>query len=100
FGLAAVKNVGRTAIDSIIAAHKQVGRFRSIFEFCEKVDLRLLNKRVMESLIKSGAMDAFGNRAQIMAVLDKAMERAPKTRHHAEKGQHGLFGGLRRDEPS
>jgi len=100
FGLAAVKNVGRTAIDSIIAARKQVARFRSIFEFCEKVDLRLLNKRVMESLIKSGAMDAFGNRAQIMAVLDKAMERAQKSQRDAEMGQHGLFGVFREDEPA
>jgi DNA polymerase-3 subunit alpha len=92
FGLAAVKNVGRNAIESIIAARKEVGRFKSIFEFCEKVDLRLLNRRVIESLIKAGAMDAFGNRAQLMAVLDKAMERAQKTQRDAEMGQHGLFG--------
>jgi DNA polymerase-3 subunit alpha len=100
FGLAAVKNVGRTAIDSIVAARNQVGRFRSIFEFCEKVDLRLLNKRVMESLIKSGALDAFGNRAQLMTVLDKAMERAQKSQRDAEMGQHGLFGVFQAEEPS
>jgi DNA polymerase-3 subunit alpha len=99
FGLAAVKNVGRTAIESIVAARKEVGRFRSIFEFCEKVDLRLLNKRVMESLIKSGALDAFGNRAQLMTVLDKAMERAQKSQRDAEMGQHGLF-GVFQEEPS
>src|SRR5947209_4346606 len=52
FGLAAVKNVGRNAIESIVQARKEVGSFRSIYEFCEKVDLRLLNKRVIESLIK------------------------------------------------
>ncbi len=92
FGLAAVKNVGRTAIESILAARKEPGRFRSIYEFCEKVDLRLLNKRVVESLIKSGAMDAFGHRSQIMAVLDKAIERAQKSQRDAESGQHGLFG--------
>jgi DNA polymerase-3 subunit alpha len=92
FGLAAVKNVGRNAIDSIIAARKEIGRFSSIFEFCEKVDLRLLNRRVLESLIKSGAMDAFGYRSQLMAVLDKAMERAQKAQRDAELGQHGLFG--------
>ncbi|HLJ29902.1 MAG TPA: DNA polymerase III subunit alpha [Candidatus Angelobacter sp.] len=92
FGLAAVKNVGRTAIESIVVARKEVGRFRSIFEFCDKVDLRLLNKRVMESLIKSGALDAFGKRAQLMTVLDKAMERAQKSQRDAEMGQHGLFG--------
>jgi DNA polymerase-3 subunit alpha len=92
FGLAAVKNVGRNAIESITNARKESGRFHSIFEFCEKVDLRLLNRRVLESLIKSGAMDALGNRAQLMAVLDKAMERGQKTQRDAELGQHGLFG--------
>src|SRR5271167_4345590 len=92
FGLAAVKNVGRNAIDSIIAARKELGRFQSIFEFCEKVDLRLLNKRVIESLIKSGAMDSLGKRSQLMAILDRAMERAQKTQRDAESGQHGLFG--------
>jgi DNA polymerase-3 subunit alpha len=97
FGLAAVKNVGRTAIESITAARKKIGRFHSIFEFCEKVDLRLLNRRVLESLIKSGAMDALGNRAQVMAVLDKAMERAQKTQRDAELGQHGLFGVFEQD---
>src|SRR5260370_27119242 len=97
FGLAAVKNVGRNAIDSIVAARKEIGRFASIFEFCEKVDLRLLNRRVIESLIKAGAMDTLGNRAQLMAVLDKAMERAQKTQRDAELGQHGLFGVFEQD---
>src|SRR5579864_1782407 len=92
FGLAAVKNVGQNAIESIVAGRKELGRFRSIFQFCEKVDLRLLNKRVLESLIKSGAMDSLGRRAQIIEVLDKAIERAQKTQRDAESGQHGLFG--------
>jgi DNA polymerase III subunit alpha len=92
FGLAAVKNVGHNGIESILAARGQVGRFRSIYCFCEKVDLRLLNKRVLESLIKSGAMDSLGHRAQLMAVLDKAIEHAQKTQRDAESGQHGLFG--------
>jgi DNA polymerase-3 subunit alpha len=92
FGLAAVKNVGGNAIDSIVAARQKLGRFSSIFEFCENVDLRLLNKRVLESLIKSGAMDSLGRRSQLMAVLDRAMERAQKAQRDAESGQHGLFG--------
>ncbi|HYJ46354.1 MAG TPA: DNA polymerase III subunit alpha, partial [Pyrinomonadaceae bacterium] len=92
FGLAAVKNVGANAIESIVAARKKLGRFGSIFEFCENVDLRLLNKRVLESLIKSGAMDPLGRRAQLFAVLDKAMERAQKAQRDVESGQHGLFG--------
>jgi len=92
FGLAAVKNVGHNAIESIIAGRTKLGRFSSIYEFCEKVDLRLLNKRVLESLIKSGAMDSLGRRGQLMAVLDKAIEGAQKTQRDAESGQHGLFG--------
>src|SRR5215510_9105410 len=92
FGLAAVKNVGRNAIEFITSARKELGRYRDIFEFCEKVDLRLMNKRVLESFIKAGAMDEFGNRAQLMSVLDKAIERGQKAQRDAELGQHGLFG--------
>ncbi|HEY6765962.1 MAG TPA: DNA polymerase III subunit alpha, partial [Candidatus Sulfotelmatobacter sp.] len=92
FGLAAVKNVGGNAIESIVAARKKLGRFKSIFEFCENVDLRLLNKRVLESLVKSGAMDSLGRRSQLMEVLDRAMDRAQKAQRDAESGQHGLFG--------
>jgi DNA polymerase III subunit alpha len=98
FGLAAVKNVGGNAIESIVAARKKLDRFKSIFEFCEHVDLRLLNKRVLESLIKSGAMDSFGPRAQLMAVLDKAMEQGQKVQRDAEFGQHGLFGVFQQEE--
>jgi DNA polymerase-3 subunit alpha len=98
FGLAAVKNVGGNAIESIVAARKRLGRFKSIYEFCENVDLRLLNKRVLESLIKSGAMDSLGRRAQVMAVLDRAMERAQKAQRDVESGQHGLFGVFQEEE--
>src|SRR5438445_54703 len=98
FGLAAVKNVGHNAIESIVVARKELGRFKSIYEFCEKVDLRLLNKRVLESLIKSGAMDSLGRRAQLMAVLDRAMDHAQKTQRDAESGQHGLFGVFQQEE--
>jgi DNA polymerase-3 subunit alpha len=91
FGLAAVKNVGHGAIESIVLGRKKE-KYTSIFQFCENVDLRLLNKRVLESLVKAGAMDSFGHRSQIMAVLDKAIERAQKSQRDAEAGQHGLFG--------
>jgi DNA polymerase-3 subunit alpha len=100
FGLAAVKNVGHYAIESIMAGRKELGRYSSIYEFCEKVDLRLLNKRVLESLIKSGAMDGLGRRAQLMAVLDRAIEGAQKTQRDAESGQHGLFGVFQEEEAS
>ncbi len=103
FGLAAIKNVGHNAIESIIAARgalqneaagKGSGKvgFASLWDFCERVDLRLLNKRVLESLIKAGAMDAFGHRAEVTAALDKAMERAQKAQRDQASGQHGLFG--------
>ncbi len=98
FGLAAVKNVGGNAIESIVAARKKLGSFKSIYEFCENVDLRLLNKRVLESLIKSGAMDSLGRRSQLMTVLDRAMERAQKTQRDVESGQHGLFGVFQQEE--
>jgi DNA polymerase-3 subunit alpha len=98
FGLAAVKNVGHNAIESILKARKETGSFTSIFQFCEKVDLRLLNKRVIESLIKSGAMDALGRRAQLMAVADHAIEHAQKSQRDAALGQHGLFGVFQQDE--
>ncbi len=99
FGLGAVKNVGQHAIESIVAARKEIGQFSSIFQFCEKVDLRLLNKRVLESLIKSGAMDELGRRAQLMAVVDNAMESAAKAQRDSAMGQHGLFGVFADDQP-
>jgi DNA polymerase-3 subunit alpha len=98
FGLAAVKNVGGNAIESILKARTELasdapgGRFKSLWEFCEKVDLRLMNKRVIESLIKAGALDSLGTRGQLMAAVDKAMERAQKAQRDAEQGQSGLFG--------
>ncbi len=97
FGLAAIKNVGHNAIESVLSARAALqaegkAGFTSLWEFCEKVDLRLMNKRVLESLIKAGAMDCFGKRAAVMAALDGAMERAQKAQKDIAAGQHGLFG--------
>jgi DNA polymerase-3 subunit alpha len=96
FGLTAIKNVGGNAIESILVARRGLEaegkNFTSIWEFCEKVDLRLMNKRVIESLIKAGALDSMGTRAQLTAVVDRAIERAQKAQKDAEHGQHGLFG--------
>jgi DNA polymerase-3 subunit alpha len=92
FGLTAIKNVGAAAIESVLEARRKLGRFDSLFEFCENVDLRLLNKRVIESLIKAGAMDSLGvRRAQLMAALDRAMELGQKRQRETASGQHGLF---------
>ena len=93
FGLAAVKNVGGNAIESIKKAREELGgRFRSFWEFCEKVDLRVMNKRVIESLIKAGALDSLGKRGPLYAAVDKAMERAQKAQRDEAHGQTGLFG--------
>jgi DNA polymerase-3 subunit alpha len=96
FGLTAIKNVGRNAIDSILAARDELKKegksFASFWEFCEKIDLRLMNKRVIESLIKAGALDSFGTRGALMAAVDKAIERAQKAQRDEAAGQAGLFG--------
>ncbi len=103
FGLSGVKNVGRNAIDSIVQARgadKQEGSaFTSFWDFCERIDLRVMNKRVLESLIKSGALDCFGPRAALIAAIDKAIERAQKSQRDTAAGQHGLF-GLFNDAPA
>ena len=94
FGLTAIKNVGDAAIVSVLEARNKLGRFDNLFQFCEHVDLRLLNKRVIESLIKAGAADSLGvRRSQLLAVLDRAMEWGQRRQRVAESGQHGLFGG-------
>ena len=93
FGLAAVKNVGGNAIESVIKGRTEAGgRFKDLWEFCEKVDLRVMNKRVIESLIKAGALDSLGKRGPLFAGIDKAMESAQKAQKDAAQGQGGLFG--------
>ncbi len=94
FGLTAIKNVGEAAIESVLAARGKLGRFDTLVQFCENVDLRLLNKRVIESLIKAGAFDSLGaRRAQHTAVLDRSMELGQKRQRETSSGQHGLFMG-------
>jgi DNA polymerase-3 subunit alpha len=94
FGLCAIKNVGENTVTGILQARETLGRFTSVFQFCEAIDTRLLNKRVLESLIRSGAMDGLGaHRAQMMAVIDSVVDRAQKLQRAREAGQHGLFGG-------
>ncbi|WIW71708.1 DNA polymerase III subunit alpha [Anaerosinus gibii] len=93
FGMAAVKNVGENAIESIIKAREKEDRFTSLVDFCTRVDMRVVNKRVIESLIKCGAFDSQGaKRSQLLAVLDKAVEAAGSRQRDAASGQIGLFG--------
>jgi len=94
FGLAAVKNVGEGAIESIIAARKEQ-KLASIYDFCERVDLRRVNKRVLESLIKSGAFDAAGEkRACLYAALEDIMEYGQQLQREKNDPQMGLFSDL------
>jgi DNA polymerase-3 subunit alpha len=94
FGLTAIKNVGENTVKGILAARETLGRFTNFFEFCESVDSRLMNKRVLESLVRAGALDGLGaHRGQMISVIDRAIERAQKLQRAKESGQHGLFGG-------
>ena len=103
FGLGAIRGVGRSAIDSILAARAQGGPFTSLFDFCRRVDLRLNHKRVIEGLIGAGAFDDFGHRARLLAGLDAAWAEAHLRQREAEIGQVSLFGeadaGAPRPEP-
>jgi DNA polymerase-3 subunit alpha len=93
FGLAAIKNVGETAIESIVQVRQEGGgAFASLTDFCARVDLRLLNRRVLESLIKAGAFDGGGaTRAALLAGLDQAMETGQRRQRDREEGQASLF---------
>jgi DNA polymerase-3 subunit alpha len=93
FGLGGIRNVGRTAIDSIITARKKDGPFRSLYDLCERIDLRICNKRVLEALIHAGAMDSLGgHRAQLAAALDVAIREASLRQEDLITGQASLFG--------
>lgn len=93
FGLSAVKNVGQGAIDSMVAARNRVGKFKTLYDFCEHVDLRLVNRKVLESLIKCGAMDGFGlYRSQLTAILDDCLEAGSVSHKERQSGQLFFFG--------
>jgi DNA polymerase-3 subunit alpha len=91
FGLCAIRNVGESAVDSILAARRE-GPYKSIFDFCERVDLTSVNRRMIESLIRAGAMDGLrGTRSQLFAVIDGAMEAGQRVHRDRMSGQAGLF---------
>ncbi len=101
FGLGAIKNVGASAVESIVKARTDLGPFASLFEFCERVDLGAVNRRMIESLIKAGAMDSLeGTRAQLTAVIDSAMETGARAWKDRESGQSGLFATLIEEQPA
>jgi len=93
FGLGAVKNVGLGAIQSIVDGREKDGKYHNIFDFCRHINLRQANKKVLESLIQVGAMDSLeGNRAQKMAILEKAVQIAQTIQHEEDMGQTSIFG--------
>ena len=99
FGLSAIKGVGGKAVESIVAARDEQGEFTSIFDFCDKVDSRVVNKAVLETLIKAGAMDCFGaKRAQLMAVLDKAMQAAQQAQRDRQRKQMTFFDAFQAEQ--
>ncbi|MDN5347906.1 MAG: polymerase subunit alpha [Clostridia bacterium] len=92
YGLAAVKNVGRAAVEHIIAVRQAGGPFRSLLDFCRRVDLRQVNKRVLESLIRCGAFASLGaSRKQLYSVLDECLEMAARQQVDLARGQMSLF---------
>ncbi len=91
FGLSAIKNVGISAIESIIKAREKAP-FTSMLDLCLRVDSRLVNKKTLESLIKAGALDSFGNRAAQLMVLDECIEKVHKQNKLGSNGQVSLFG--------
>jgi DNA polymerase III subunit alpha len=109
FGLCAVKNVGEGAIQSILGVRRERGRIDSLYTLCEYADLRLVNKRVLESLIKAGALDSLvpptsgsvaARRARLFAAVDRAIENGGRHQRDREKGQSQLFGGSDQEGPS
>jgi DNA polymerase-3 subunit alpha len=92
FGLAAIKNVGENTAKAIRESKLSAGDFKSLYDFCERIEPRFLNKRVFESLIKCGAMDSLGPREAMAASVDDAIAAIQRASRSRESGQHGLFG--------
>jgi DNA polymerase III subunit alpha len=93
FGLAAIKNVGENTAKAIRDSRLSGGEFKALYDFCERIEPRFLNKRVFESLIKSGAVDSLGPREAMAASIDDALASLQRASRLRESGQHGLFGG-------
>ena len=102
FGLGAVKGVGGTAVDAILESRASEGHIESLFELCRRVDTQKCNRRVLEQLIKSGALDGLPgqhHRAQLLAALDSALERGAAEQRDRRSGQTSLFGLFAAAEP-
>jgi len=91
FGLTAIKNVGLAAIEPIIAERNKGGNFKSIEDLCRRCDLRGINKRVLESLIKAGALDPLGSRGSLLQNINRILSLAQREQHLRETGQAAMF---------
>jgi DNA polymerase-3 subunit alpha len=95
FGLGAIKNVGASAVEAIMAARTEGGPFKTLYDFCERADMSAVNRRVIESMIRAGAMDSVaGMRAQKFAILDECIQAGQRASRDRQSGQAGLFGDL------
>jgi len=95
FGLAAIKGVGEVAVESILEARREGGPFQSLFDLCERVDTRTVNRKILEAFIKSGACDGFSRtRASLMAGCERALMRGANVHADLQRGQSSLFGML------
>lgn len=95
YGLGAIKGVGEAALESILLDRQENGDFSDLFELCQRIDLRKANKRVLEALIKSGALDKFGqDRSVMLASLMRALKSADQAARNKDVGQTDLFGGV------
>jgi len=91
FGLSAIKNVGKAAIGEILKARELTGEFKSLSDFCQRVDSQKVNKKVLESLIRVGALDVFGKRAAMLAGLDNIRAKSEREQKRKAAGQTSLF---------
>ena len=101
FGLAAIKGVGENAVRSILDSRNASGPFKDLFDLVDRVDIKAVNRKVYEALIKCGALDTLpGNRAQLLDALDSALEVAAREARDREMGQSSLFGMIEEPHPS
>lgn len=116
YGLGAIKGVGEGPVEAIVQCRNEGGPFKDLFDFCARVDLKRINKRTLEALIRSGALDRLGpfyqdelkaykasvdhNRAVLLAAMDEAIASAEQIERDAQSGHQDLFGGLFADQSS
>src|SRR5437763_2296421 len=96
FGLTAIKGLGRGAAQEIVRAREAGGRFKDLFDFCERIDRRIVQKMAVEKMVKAGAFDAFGRRSAHFAAVSKAFQAADERASDRKRGQRSfldLFGG-------